>query len=454
MNNGLKIRELYAPSHFGNSYEVALDREMAGILSEARHWGFNRFSDWFDAIDLNDVYKRDGKAYDMPEAMWDRKFSNFSIASKLGFDLSLAITPNHVFSDQVSPSNAAQKSDRIFGQLVCPSKPGATETVLSNYRNLFDDFKRRGLKLKSLMACPYDYGGCLCEECSPWIVAFGKLYKQIASLAKESFGDMEINLIGWWWSEDDHRDFTEWADKEAPGLFDSMSFHLPYGETAYKPHPTPAGARERAFVHIGYGEKGHPDVYGKFGPCIAPARIEATVKHLMDRKAEGFCAYSEGVYDDINKALLAGLSSGRFSSAREVLEEYATRHLGGDAKAWSDFIQSMGDFDSIEAAGARRSWNILERKAKPGWRLEQLKSRLVMAEANAAVMARTEWDSARETAAETFWATREHLYRDVWRLGMPRHIFKFDTLAPSWHEDYKRRLDSMPAGAAAFGKEA
>ena len=38
-------------------------------------------------------------------------------------------------------------------------------------------------------------------------------------------------------------------------------------------------------------------------------------------------AYSEGVFDDVNRAILAGLSSGKFRSSDEVLRAYAGRVL-------------------------------------------------------------------------------------------------------------------------------
>jgi hypothetical protein len=149
MGTTLPVRELYCPSHFGNSYEVALPREMTGILTEAKFWGFNRFSDWFDTIDLYDVYRGKSRLYNMPEAMWNQKFQNFVAADRAGLELALVITPNHVFSNQVTPENRAVEGEHIFGQLVCPARPGVTEMILNNYRNLFADFARRGLRLRA-----------------------------------------------------------------------------------------------------------------------------------------------------------------------------------------------------------------------------------------------------------------------------------------------------------------
>jgi hypothetical protein len=53
------VCELYAVGHFGNWYEVAGANEMRRMLSEAWHWGFNRYADWFDAIDCVDPFSGD-----------------------------------------------------------------------------------------------------------------------------------------------------------------------------------------------------------------------------------------------------------------------------------------------------------------------------------------------------------------------------------------------------------
>jgi hypothetical protein len=95
----LDTRELYAPSHFGNTYEATLPREMEAGLAEAKFWGFNRFSDWFDTIDLYNIYEKRHHLFNMPEAMWARKFANYECAAGQGLGLGLVVTPNHIFSD-------------------------------------------------------------------------------------------------------------------------------------------------------------------------------------------------------------------------------------------------------------------------------------------------------------------------------------------------------------------
>ena len=444
-----EFRELYGPAHFGNTYEVALPNEMTALLEEARFWGFNRYADWFDTVDLRNPYTKNDGLYDMPEAVWARKFANYGIAARLGFGLTLGITPNHVFADQVTPANEATKTPGfIFGQLVCPSKRGVEDMILEFYGNLFRDFARRGLKLSVLSFGPYDYGGCACEACRPWIVTFGKLTRRIVRLASEFFPGIRAMLIGWWWTDEDHELFTRWANAEAPGLFSAMVHHIPYGETGYKRRPTPAGCAQRGFVHIGYGESRatHADVYGHYGPAVAPRRLERTLAFLREQGSDGFQAYSEGACDEINKAILAGLSSGRFRTADEVLEAYAERHLGGDAKGWAEWLCGLGEIGTLDPVAARRVFDRLAAASRPGLRLQALEEKLRMREADAAVRARAVWDPERLRAAREFWAAKERLWRGIWGLGLGRHAFKFDWLTPEWHREYAALSASGEAG--------
>lgn len=446
MWNALRVRELYCPSHFGNYYEVAMDNEMEALLAEAEYWGFNRYSDWFDTIDLRNLYESTHGLYNLPEAVWDRKFAHFISASRMGFDLGLVITPNHVFMDQVTRENEAEKTRHIFGQLVCPSKPGVVDMILENYRNLFRDFEARGLNLTAISAGAYDYGGCNCENCRPWMVTFGTLVKQIVTLARDFFEDVEAELWGWWWTDSDHEAFTKWADAEESGFFTALAHHILYGESEYKVRPVPASCRERAFINIGYGEKSGSDVYGHYGPTIAPVRLEKTFRFLVARQADGFLAYSEGMCDEINKAILAGLGSGQYRNADEVLEAYAERHLGGDTKGWAAWLRNMGDVEAVDSERARSRFDRLAAASEKTWRLQALEEKLRMCEAESAVRAGEAWDEARLQAGKAFWDAKERLWRGIWRRGLGRHVFKFDWKAPEWHKEYSEIIAKRQHG--------
>jgi len=456
-------RELYCPAHFGTSYEVMGDAEAAEVLAEAKWWGFNVYGDWFDAADLKDPLNNPKSEWLLPQAILERKLSSFAAAAREGLALDLATTPNHVWMDQLRPELLADTSGdkRMFGQLLCPSKPEARELILRNHEKLFGLFRQRGLNLSAVSACPYDYGGCSCERCSPWIVTFGRLLLEIGEAARRFFPDVRVRLIGWWWTADEHRVFAEWADRAsagsaqgpstgsaqagAAGDFPSLARHIKYGQTAPDfSAPLPRGCESHAFVHIGYADAAEPsDVYGAWGPVVAPRRIEETVANLARAGSGGFMAYSEGVFDDANKAILGGLASGKFAAAREVLECYAERYFGAAGSRrgeWADWLAQWGRPFEVDAKAAAGEFAALARGATPGWRLAGWEHRVRLFEAHQEVAAGREWDAARLSAARRFLDVQERLYRDVWKLGLVRHGLHPRFRRPAWFADYDRRI--------------
>lgn len=427
-------RELYCPAHFGNSYEVMWPNEMRDLLSEAKVWGFTHYSDWFDNQDLRSPASLGlHDDYSTGPLYRQRKISHYQSASELGFGLNMVLTPNHVYMDQVSSDVAAERSEsKIFGQLVCPSIPRGREIILDNHRDLFRELFEAGVRLTSISPGPYDFGGCTCERCSPWIISFGKLIVDIHTIGREFYPDLELRLFGWWWTAEEHLLFSDWANTEHPGLFRSLASYIPYDSVA--PDASlkyPEACERHAFVHIGYADTTDlHDLYGGWGPTIAPNRIEETLSSIAKQGVTGFIAYSEGVYDDVNKALIAGMSSGTYGSAADVLSAYAERYFGAtgsDRAAWADWLAQWGDGFRTDIAQMRREYDRLAAGAARSWRLEQVESKLRLFELHAEVMSQTKWNTKRREAAAAFHAERERLNRRIWGLGLTRHI-----LAPAW----------------------
>ena len=200
-------RTLYAPGHFGNGYEMMGDNEFHGLLTQWKEWGFNEYSDWFDPVNCADPYT--SFLYDFGNAQVDAKKRRFGIAQKMGLPCVLVITPNMVFQEQCLPEVEATKSERIFGQLVCPSKPAGREIILRNHENWFRDLAESGVKLHALSAAPYDFGGCACKKCNPWILTFAELCREIHATAEKYHPGIEMRMVGWWWQPEEHRLFAE-----------------------------------------------------------------------------------------------------------------------------------------------------------------------------------------------------------------------------------------------------
>ena len=436
------VRTLYAVGHFGNSYEVMGDNEMRELLSEAKAWGFNRYADWFDTEDCSDPFAQT-RLYQLAHAMWERKKANFATAYRLGFACDLAITPNHVYVDQCHKEWAAVQGGRIFGQLICPSNPQARQVILRNYENLFADLARSGVRLSALVAAPYDFGGCACEQCKPWILTFAQLSKEIYEIGKKYHPDMEMHMIGWWWEAEEHRLFAAWVDEQSPGWVRRMYLHIPYGETTVADVPLPRGCERAAFVHIGYADQASPrDVYGHLGPVIASTRLEKTVHDLAARGCRGVMAYSEGVFDDVNKAILVGLSSGRFRTTDEVLAEYARRYFEADessATKWVEWLKPWGRPFEVDADAAAKTLDaVLRPTGEPQWRWTQWRLKCELFRWHHQIGRSSEWTAERLEAVDRFWAVQEELHRHVWGLPPLRHIFARRFTPLPWYASWAK----------------
>ncbi len=436
------VRELYAPGHFGNSYEVMGPREMRRYLAEAKHWGFNRYGDWFDMEDCSDPFA-DKSLVRLGDAMWERKKENFRSAQRLGFTCDLLITPNHVYVDQCRPELLATKGKRIFGQLICPSNPKARAIILKNYQHLFADLAAAGVRLKAISSCPYDFGGCACPKCQPWILTFAKLMREIHALAERYHPGVESHMIGWWWTAEEHRLLADWADREAPGWIKSIYLHIPYNATHVADVPLPKGCRRGAFVHIGYSDASGKsrDIYGHLGPVVAPGRLPRTIQGLANSGVTAVMAYSEGVFDDVNKALLAGLASGQFNSAHEVLRAYAERYFAANprqAEGWATWLAGWGEPFAVDPEKAAQQLAVLNPTAAGPWRQQQWQKKLELFRLQQVIAGGTAWTPERLQAVDQFWQVQEEIQRGLWGLTAQRHVFARRYTPVAWYEDWAK----------------
>ena len=432
-----RIRELYACGHFGNSYEVMGKYEMHNFLKEVVYWGFNGYIDWFDVLDCSNPFVEPTE-YRLGYVVWQGKKRNFKSAYSLGLKCGMLLTPNHVYIDQCHPELLAKKGKlpkgEVFGQLICPSIPEARKIILQNHENWFADLKKAGVRLSSLKACPYDYGGCLCDKCAPYILTFAKLMKEIWEIAENYHPGITVSFVGWWWSADDHKIFAEWADRKIKGWAKSIYLYIPYGTTNMVKAVIPQGWETRAFVHIGYGSGRDgkiDDAYGHVGPVIASKRLSQTLTNLKVRQASGFLAYSEGVYEDVNIALLGGLSSGKYENADKILQTYAKKYFGAGvkkSKEWAEWLKIWEYPDEVDAEGAAVELNKLTKVSKFNpWRQRQWELKVELFKLNAAICIGKEWTPERLKLVDKFFQVKEELYRKVWGLGQRRHSLAWES---------------------------
>lgn len=229
----------------------------------------------------------------------------------------------------------------------------------------------------------------------------------------------------------------------------SITQHIPYDQSDVADVPLPRGCARQVFFHISYAEGAEPrDFYGHLGPTIAAERIPRTLAALQTRGCTGWMAYTEGLYDDVNKMLLAGLSAGKHATPDDVLRAYVRQYLDPDAtktEAWVGWLRRWGFPFDADITRALREIEELHPGPVPDrpadcWRLRQWELKPRMMQHHFAVLAAPENSAARRDAAEAFWAEHEKLTREVYGLGLQRHIFCRDFSTIKWqHEVEKKR---------------
>ena len=291
----------------------------------------------------------------------------------------------------------------------------------------------------------------LCDKCKPWILTFAKLTHEIYEIAHKYHPQIKMTMVGWWWTAEEHRLFADWVDQNAPGWVDIMFLHMPYNTTKIALVPLPKGCKIGAFIHIGYSDQvgAARDIYGIFGPVIAAGRIQ---KSVIDLKAQGvaaICAYSEGIHDDVNKAILGGLSTGEYQTADEVLEAYARRYFGVNgetAKQWAQWLKDWGKSFDVDTQKSSATLEMLLKKTpKGGWRLRQWELKQQLFAANKEIGTGDNWTPERLKAVERFWDIQEQIQRSLWGLPPQRHIFARRFTPVPWYPSWAKVTASQTA---------
>jgi len=253
-------------------------------------------------------------------------------------------------------------------------------------------------------------------------------------------------MIGWWWMPEEHKMFAQWADREAPGWVKTIFLHISYDKTRVGDVVLPSGCARGAFVHIGYPERNvSGDRYGMLGPLAAPKRLRKTLDDLHDQGIARLMDYSEGKCDDVNVALFAGLSSGKYGSSDEVLRAYAKRYFGADdatSKDWAKWLADWGDLFAVDIGQSRRKLDELLAKTpkKNDWRLRQWELKLELFRLHSEIAKGKQWTPERLELVDRFCAVREKIQRGLWGLGPQRHWFHRNYCGLSWYGSWAKHV--------------
>ena len=326
----LPVRGIYFATHFHNWYHVAPVEEIQRYVEELALWGTNTLCVWFDLHHFNGIHDP------MALAMLERLNAVLGAAQRVGMKTAAiflaneayANSPEEMRADWTAGHNGYHKEPGGHYHVeLCPSKPGALELIMRWAEERLEAFKAVGLDY--ICIWPYDQGGCTCAECTPWGAnGFLRCAEPLARLYKHHFPQGKVILSTWYFDHFISREWDQLANlfAQKPDWVDIILAD-DYGDR-FPPflgeHGVPGNLPVVGFPEIsmyrclpwgGYGANPIPDHFQKlWDQC----------KHLV---AGGF-PYSEGIFEDINKAIYAQFYWDPNRTAWDTVSEYLHYEFG------------------------------------------------------------------------------------------------------------------------------
>ena len=323
------FRAIYAATHFMNFYEAAPAVEVSRYMQELGLWGANALVLCFPSFQFQNL--------DDPAAQRSLAHirSILRAGKEIGLRPGLIISPNQGCKDAPQSVLCKPFPDDLhrrgtLGVNCCPGTPEGRAYLLSLYGRLFDSLA--DLDLDYLVCWPYDEGGCGCSACWPWgAKGFPDVCRAVAERARQAHPHLKVILSTWMY---DTPPAGEWR-----GLADRLKAEPPWVHAimadSHEDFPrfplesgAPGGVPLVSFPEISMWNGREP--WGSFGANPLPARFERLWRQT-EGKLDGGMPYSEGIYEDMNKALCMQFFWDKKTTAEETLREYIAYEYAPEA---------------------------------------------------------------------------------------------------------------------------
>jgi hypothetical protein len=324
------VRAAYLATHFMNYYEAAPIEELHRYIEELGLWGYNTILVHFPTWQFNGLTDPAARQWlDRFKAVLNRVHEN-------GLQVGLIQVPGEGYKNAPKEYRSTRVPGNFrgnFGVNLCVSKPDARNHLLQLHDEFLDEFREVGLDYFCFW--PYDEGGCGCSNCWPWGArGFLSMSKELVPHIRKRFPACKIILSTWCFeNENDANPDGEWAGL-AKALAEDKSwvdYIMADGHGNYFPKylletGVPGGLPLLNFPEISmFGRS----PWGGYGANPAPAHFEQLWGRIK-LKAGGGAPYSEGIYEDINKAICAQFYWDPDRKAEETVKEYLAFEFGPD----------------------------------------------------------------------------------------------------------------------------
>jgi hypothetical protein len=311
------VRGIYFATHFHNFYHDAPVEVVERYIEDIALWGYNGLTVWLDLHHYTGI--RDPEIVKMLE----RLHQLLRMAKGLGMDIGTGTMANEGYATTPVELRATATGRSHYGVEICPSTKAGEELILAICRERWEAFADLGLDM--IWIWPYDQGGCGCPRCSPWgsngMVRMGE---KIARLTMSMFPKAKIVYSTWLF--DYGHDQGEWVGltKAFSSWPDWVHYLMADSHEKFPRYPlehgVPGNLPMLNFPEISMWEAWP---WGAYGATPLPERFQELWNPVADKVAGGF-PYSEGIYEDINKAVYAQFYWDRRKPASETLKEYVS----------------------------------------------------------------------------------------------------------------------------------
>lgn len=383
------LRGMYFAAHFHNWYHQASETEVARYLEDLALWGVNAVWTSFPAMNLQGWQD---PAADAAVAML-RKHGRAARSLGLQFGTSVGNTWFSGTPDRLRavplPDPTGRRGNHGFP--ICPSSPEGHETILAHTARLLEQLRDPGIDF--LVHWPYDEGGCACEVCRPWgHRGYLRLARDLTRLGRQHFPELQTVLSTWMFDTPPEGEWKGLSEALERGE-DWLDFILADAHEDYPRYPLDTG------VPGGRPLLNFPEIsmwgnwpWGGVGANPLPDRFQRLWDQVKDTVRGGF-PYSEGIYEDLNKAIVLQFYWDAEHAAQATVSEYAEYEFGtGTGVGVVELVQHLEHTAShsfrkqpVDLGRVRRASELAEELearmpewGRTGWRWEILRLRAVL----------------------------------------------------------------------------
>lgn len=371
------VRGIYFATHFHNFYHEAPVKEVQDYIEDIALWGINTLCVWFDMHHYKGIGDPDARLMISRLKCLLNSAKNLKLSTSLVFiaNEGYADSPHQLRAEWSAGKNGYHHQPQGFFQVeLCPNKPGARELLLRwaeeklmAFADVMPDY---------LWIWPYDTGGCTCDRCAPWGAnGFLSIAEPIARLYRSHVPCGRVILSTWYF---DHFIDGEWeglakAFRNRPDWVDYIMVDDSGDTFPDYPlrHGVPGGLPMLNFPEISM----YKSWWGGVGANPLLRHLQALWDVAGKHVAGGF-PYSEGIYEDINKAIIAQFQWKGMRSAVDIVREYVASEYSvdvvDDVVTALDILEKNNQHSHREQDGihcipmertidADRAWQLLQR---------------------------------------------------------------------------------------------